>query len=472
MATKNLSEPLEIRLKSLADTTDEPRVHDAIKVLGDAISTGDIRNATGIAIGRNIRLVVQELKLPAESVAELLEVRNTLRASMVLDLKRYRLDTILSDKTYNFVGRSFVFLAIDEFFVRQPKGYFTIEADPGMGKSAIMAEYVRRTGCISHFNIRTLGVNTVVQFLENVCSQIIVDFGLPYASLPADATRDGAFLLTLLQQASAQLLPDERLVIAVDALDEVNLSNHPEGANILYLPSSLPDSVYFILSRRDVSVPLVVQTPQDSLDLVQHPAENREDIEAYLRYNTKRVKLREWINRQEGLRVEDFVNRLADLSENNFMYLRYVLPEIESGSYQGLDIQKLPTGLTGYYEDHWERMGMKDRPLPRTKIRIIYIMCEVGRPVSRKLISDFSSDEAVQVDELAVQEVLDEWSQFLHEEPSPEGKRYSLYHSSFRDFLHRKDIVQAAGVTIKGINALIGDTLYGELFGEEGQSLA
>jgi len=31
------------------------------------------------------------------------------------------------------------------------QGYFTIEGDPGAGKSAILAEYVRRTGCIAHF---------------------------------------------------------------------------------------------------------------------------------------------------------------------------------------------------------------------------------------------------------------------------------------------------------------------------------
>lgn len=334
-----------------------------------------------------------------------------------------------------------------------------------MGKSSILAEYVRRTGCISHFNVRSSGITSARQFLENVCTQIIVDFGLPYPTLPAEATRDGVFLLKLLTEASVTLAPGERLVISVDALDEVDLTGHPDGVNILYLPSTLPDNVYFILTRRDVEAPMVAQAPQRELDLMAYPAENRGDVELYIQNRSGRPKLREWIARQE-MTEQIFVSKLADLSENNFMYLRYVLPEIESGSYQNLDIQKLPIGLQGYYQDHWLHMGMKAKPLPRVKIRIIYVLCEARLPVSRRLISEFASDQAFQVDEFTVQEVLDEWGQFLHKQPLPDDFRYSVYHSSFRDFLHRKDIVQAAGVTIKDINALISNNFWNELFGE------
>ena len=55
--------------------------------------------------------------------------------------------------------------------------------------------------------------------------------------------------------------------------------------------------------------------------------------------------------------------------------------------------------------------------------------------------------------------------QFLHQ-TDDEVPAYSLYHGSFRDFLHRKDIVQAAGVTLPGIHALIADRLWESLFVE------
>ena len=123
------------------------------------------------------------------------------------------------------------------------------------------------------------------------------------------------------------------------------------------------------------------------------------------------------------------------------MYLRYVLPEIGSGVYDDLEIGVLPKGLQGYYDDHWRRMGMLARPLPRMRIRIIYILAEVKQPVSRRLIARFATDHSLPVDELAVQEVLDDWRQFLHVQRR-DASRFSLYHASFRDFLHRKDVVQ------------------------------
>jgi hypothetical protein len=455
------------RLKALAESSNEPALGNAVNDLEKAITVGNITNSTGVAIGQNIRMVVNQLNLPAETAALLLDARGALGSVLGLDPARYSLATLLADKARDFVGRAYVFKAIDDFMAERGSGYFVIEGDPGMGKSSILAEYVRRTGCIAHFNVRWSGITSARHFLENICTQLIVEFGLEYHSLPPEATQDGAFLMRLLQEASSKLKVGERLVIAVDALDEVELTGHPQGANILFLPPTLPDKVYFILTRRDVRVQLISQAPQDVLDLMIHPAENRDDVESYIRLNVERPKLREWIARQQGMTAGEFVGQLAELSENNFMYLRYVLPEIEGGAYKNLDIKNLPSGLKGYYEDHWLRMGMQAKPLPREKIRIIYVMCEARQPVPRKLISQFATNEEMPVDELTVQEVLDEWSQFLREQLGPDSILYSIYHTSFRDFLHRKDIVQAAGVTIQGINALIADYLWDQLFGKE-----
>lgn len=457
--TDNLERTLAV-LKAIQ--SDNPEVKAAIQALGDAISVGNITGSTGVAIGRNIRQVVNQINLPAEAVATLLAARSAIGG---LDPTRYQLGTLLEDKTRNFIGRAHVFAAIDEFLSQQPNGYFVIEGDPGMGKSAILAEYVRRTGCIAHFNVRAQGIVSASQFLENICTQLIVDYGLPYPVLPAHATHDSAFLAQLLRDASVTLQAGERIVIAVDALDEVDSATQQDGANILYLPATLPTGVYFIMTRRQVELPFVVQVPQALLDLMAYPAENRRDVEVYLQSNAQQPQLRAWIEGQQ-MTAAVFVATMADLSENNFMYLRYVLPEIAQGVYTSLSIENLPKGLQGYYDDHWRRMGMAAKPLPRVKIRIVYILCEVRQPVSRKLITQFADNPALRVDEVMVQEVLDEWDQFLHEQPNPEGARYSVYHASFRDFLHRKDIVQAADVTVEGINALIADNLWSGLFSE------
>ncbi|NTW00304.1 MAG: ATP-binding protein [Oscillochloris sp.] len=446
--------------------TNDPSVRQAIRALGDVISTGDIVNSTGIAIGSHIKQVVQHFNLPSEVVAALLDLRARLVSSLGQDTTQYRWGNLVVEKLQDFVGREYVFTAINDFLANRSSGYFIIEGDPGMGKSTLLAEYVRRTGCLVHFNVRALGISSVSQFLQNICTQIILDTNLPYTHLPQEATRDGGFLLQLLRQAAERLAPGKPLVIAVDALDEVNLASEIPGANILCLPSSLPDNVYFILTRRRVDLPLVIRTPQQTLDLMAYPAENRHDIETYLRNAVDRPALQAWIVDQQ-VTIESFIALLAERSENNFMYVRYVLPEIEQGMYVNTAINILPKGLEGYYEDHWVRMGMTAKPLPRAKIRIIYIMCELRRPVSIRLIANFASNTKLAVDEMDIQEVLLEWRQFLHEQIAPNVTYYNIYHASFQDFLHRKDIVQKADVTIPEINALIADRLWSAIYGED-----
>ena len=407
-----------------------------------------LRLLTAISAGETAQKVEQLMQEVAPLLQEKSEAKDKLQR------------TLISEKTEGFVGRKFVFKAIDDFLASQPNGYFIIEAEPGVGKSAIAAEYVRRTACVAHFNVSSRGINRADQFLESVCTQIISRYSLTYASLPSDVTRDGKFLAQLLSEVGAKLKRNERLVIAIDALDEVDQIDHT-GANILYLPATLPKDIYFVMTRRPVTLPFTVNIPQYLFDLMQYQAESLQDTQTYIRGATERQQLRAWIDAQ-GLTVEEFITQLANKSENNFMYLRYVLADIERCVYQNLSIDSLPQGLEAYYEKHWRDMGMTAKPLPRTKIKIVYVLAELREPVSRELIADFAREDA-----FTVQEVLDEWEQFLRHEQVDGETCYSVYHSSFCDFLVHKDIVQAAGVTLQGINALIANNLTQGVFGDE-----
>lgn len=364
---------------------------------------------------------------------------------------------LIADRTEGFVGREYVFKAIAEFQATQPNGYFIIEGDPGMGKTAIQAKYVQQTDCVAYFNVRSGSINRADQFLESVCTQLISRYHLPYSSLPTDATKDGKFFAKLLEQVSSQLGEEEKLAIVIDALDEVDLNSQDAGANILYLPELLPANVYFILTRRRGDLPFVVHAPQHLFDLMAYSDESLQDVQTYIQQRvSESARLREWLDSQ-GLSVKEFVTQLAEKSENNFMYLRYVLGDIERGFYANLRIESLPQGLEKYYEDHWRRMGMMDRQDKRTKIKIVYVFAQLREPVSRQTIVDFAHEES-----FTVQEVLDDWDPFLHKECINSQTRYTIYHSSFRDFLERKDIVQAVGETIiQDTNSAIVDDLTG-----------
>ena len=374
--------------------------------------------------------------------------------------------TLLDERTRDFVGRGYIFAEIETFLTNNLAGYFTVEGEPGIGKSAILAQFVKQTGSVAHFNVRGQGITTASQFLEDICAQLITRFGLPYASLPPAATRDGAFLARLLEEAAARLDDDSRLTIVVDALDEVDGSDRE--ANVLFLPLDLPDRVYFILSRRPTSLAFSVRSPHRVLKLGQEYAEEgiQDVAEFVLRRATATSGLQSWLA-EHKLTPQRFSSELAQKSRGNFMYVHYILPDIEKGRYEDLTLSELPVGLEEYYNDHWRRMGMRESPLPRMKIRVVYVLSVVTHPVSRNLIVSFGSDAKTSLDELTVQEVLDDWEQFLHQVRDNGVTRYSIYHSSFRDFLQDKELVQASGENLGSLHRSIADDLWHDLFEAE-----
>jgi hypothetical protein len=373
----------------------------------------------------------------------------------------YECETIIQDRTQDFTGRRFVFAAIAEFLQTNRKGYFVLEAEPGVGKSSILAKLVlllnRR--CVTHFNSQSQGIVRAEQFLENACLQLIRGFQLNYPQLPENATRDGNFLSRLLGEVSAKL-GGKKLILVVDALDEVEISLQGRGSNVLYLPDALPNNVYFIVSKQPKTLPL---PKHQVFDLMQYSSESLADVKLYIDKRTSHsASIQSWINRQ-NLQRDQFVAALAQKSQNNFMYLRYVLNDIDSGKYSDVTLNDLPRELEGYYEKHWDRMEMavKDKELRRRKLKVIYLLTKTRKPLSCDILADFAEEDA-----LDLQEVLDDWEQFLGRN-SDTPPDYSIYHASFQRFLHRKDVVQEAGVSLQDIERAISDNLWEDLYGDE-----
>lgn len=372
--------------------------------------------------------------------------------------------SLIEDRTKDFVGREFVFDAIEQFKTDKASGYFIIEGPPGIGKSSIMAAYHKRVECPIHFNVRSAGIVNYDQFLQGISQQLNARFSIT-TGLPPKNARDGSHLLKLLQEASEQLKWNDKLVVAVDALDEANKSSLQQGENILLLPPTLPTGVYFVLTTRPkANLPLYLQTHVHHFNLLDYDKHNLDDIRKYVEISAEKPKLRSWL-KTHGIKEKEFIDQLTLLSEGNFMYLHYVLPSIAEGHYEGLSFEKLPRGLERYYEDHWRRMGMTQSPLPMHKIKIIYILSEIEEPVTRSMIADFASE-----DELTVQGVLDEWGEFLQEDYVDDERCYQVYHASFQDFLRRNDTLQSAGVTLPGIHECLSERMLNsmkELFDDE-----
>lgn len=379
----------------------------------------------------------------------------------IRDFTRY-----IEEKTHGFVGRQFVFDAVQQFIDTHPRGYFFVRGDPGIGKSALAAQMVKTNGYLHHFNIRSEGINKATDFLKNICAQLIAVYDLDYATLPVEATQDGGFLGDLLDQVSKKL-DGANCAIVIDALDEVDNTGLSAGANLLYLPRILPQGIFIVATTRREQLPLRIDiSEQDSLFIEQDVAGNVEDIRLYVEGQTPQPGIQAYIERH-GINDGVFIEHIVGKSQGNFIYLRMVLPEIEIGAYTDLELNSIPAGLNSYYEDHWRRMRQQnvldwfDYKLP-----VIVALTVVKEPVSIDLITDFSYIE----DKRRIRAVLKDFDQFIFKtDVEYEGstqRRYRWYHASFFEFIAAKEDVADERVDLVEANKKIADKLWSDLFDE------
>jgi hypothetical protein len=368
--------------------------------------------------------------------------------------------TYIEEKTKHFVGRRFVLQRVLEFTQNNSRGYFFILGDPGIGKTAVAAHIVQEKGYIHHFNIRAQGINKTRDFLENVCAQLIIRYKLQYQILPERISHDSGFFTELLRAVSNKLTTDEKVVIVIDALDEVDSTGKQHDANPLYLPPLLPPKTFIIITgRRNAIDNFRIESERDILDIDQNSKENAEDIREYLENQLKISKLRDFTLSQ-NVTTEGFIELMLRKSQGNFIYLRYVLPEIEQGFYKDLGLEGIPEGLQNYYESHWHLMrGMDETAWFEYKLPVLAALTMVRSPVSVDLIAKFSGVEQ----HARIRSVIGEWKQFLIEQIFRENdrlvKRYRVYHESFHDFILSKEEVEDERVDLKRTENRIIDSL-------------
>jgi hypothetical protein len=252
----------------------------------------------------------------------------------------------------------------------------------------------------------------------------------------------------------------------VDALDEVE---QEPGENLLHLPKDLPDLIYFLLTRRpynlskkQLSVSPGVPVKELDLRANEYVGFSRDDVKEYIRLFLNddpdyKDALSKWIQCR-NITTEEFVEQVAAKSENNFMYLRYVLPGIARGFYdKDQTLKQLPDGLQDYYQNHWVRMRMDTAP-KELMVIILFILVEIGTPIPNEMIAAIAEE-----DEYEVESVLDEWVEYLRKKEIEGEVCYSIYHASFIDFLKGKREMKKTRKLFQEVNQRIVDYLEREI---------
>lgn len=345
---------------------------------------------------------------------------------------------LIHEAAHGFVGRKSEEEQILNFFQEHDRGHVIIEGDPGIGKSALLSQIVldltkdneaqsrseaiaaqcrnlKQTGLAvaSHVCTRRIPESTSVpQILSSLAGQLVKQYGPP-ATVPQE--RSLRALLDTARVAKSHFLG--KAVLIIDGVDEI-LSGRPpqeqkEILNSLPVGGLLPPGVFSLVSsRRGFLDP----DPRHSfrLDL---GGLSTDDIRQMLREVAGRFSIQ-----------EKHVQAVQQVSQNNALYVRMLVNDLKLGKLALDEIDRLPQGLEGYFEDFIKRLSV-DSSWPALRDCLLLLAVARGHLSVNQVcaITDLTWAE--------VEEALEDKLQQVLVPVSPEVRDYQLFHEKFREFL-------------------------------------
>ena len=251
-----------------------------------------------------------------------------------------------------FVGREWLFKEIDEFISTNQSGYFVIEADAGLGKTAFALQLTKRGKHASHFSCIDWRARNADSAIRNISAQLIAAWNLtdlaPQGMLPPGADRPAWLwhVLSTVAKHRDRTDPTRPLVLVIDGLDEAE--PHHAGTMPFGLPSNLPPGVFVVATTRTGTPLPALRQPYRIRLLKASSAVNEWDMGRYLATQILESGLAERID-EERADPNIFTQQLLGRCSGVWIYLHCVLTEIRHGLRHLNEIGNLPTDLEGYY---------------------------------------------------------------------------------------------------------------------------
>jgi WD40 repeat protein len=353
----------------------------------------------------------------------------------------------LYERRQDFCGREWLFERI-EAWREQPdrRRALLITGDPGIGKSAIVAELVHRNPggqvlayhCCRADTPETLrssrfirGIaGMIASQLEGFASQLDdpqVEEALSAAQCetdPASAFEEG--LINPLHRLPATTRGARYLLI--DALDEALTVR--DGLSIVQLlaPSRLERL------RGWLRVVATTRKEADVLDQLRglraeqieaHDPRNLDDIERFLAHRLGEPELAERLA-QSGLDAAEAIRRLTVHSDGNFLWIQQALTSIMRGEFSFDRIDELPAGLPGLYRSFFERHFPDDASYAAAR-RLLEVVVAAAEPLTA---GELAATSGLDPDYELPRE-LGRLAPYL---PERDG-RHVFYHRSLADWL-------------------------------------
>jgi hypothetical protein len=301
------------------------------------------------------------------------------------------------------VGREYVLTAIDAFIATRPRGFFIIQAGPGLGKSSIAAKLALERGWPHHFIGRTGRRGDSGLILTSLLAQLE-----PGSEQQKTGSRSIEELVDRFEHALRRRAEGgSPVVVLVDALNELPVES-PDDPPFL-LTETLPRHTYFVVTSQ----------PGARLDRLQEQLATI-PAQAYTLRPLLPQEIERTIRARRPAAGDALVDRLAVASAGNPLYLRASLDAIEAGG--NLPLDQLPDAVEGYF-----RRATRDiaaQPLLRELLALIAI-CRKNLTVRELSEITGASQRALHL------KAIHPIRPFLLQL----GDTYSFFHERFHDFI-------------------------------------
>jgi hypothetical protein len=357
-------------------------------------------------------------------------------------------DRFLYSKHRGFIGRDWLFKKIDKWERTTSEPALLIKGDPGIGKSAIIAElaFGRLPGsttvayCCQWDVTVTLRPATFVRALAYQFASRIQ----PYADAienseirmmleRAELDPPSAFELAVLAPLGRMNAPQEgRFFLCIDALDEA--ATFKEGPDIVDLLSSridrLPPWIRVIATTRNDKAVLRQLAALRGTEIDAGGAENMKDVAAYVAHQFAQPEVKSALSNSKPLKTAAQLKKsLVEHSKGSFLFAEHFIKGMVRGQVQPNQVDDLPPGLNGTYESYLQR-AFPDASTKQAIRPILEILCAANEPIPVSVVAS-----AIGLTTHALMKSLAPLAPFIHANLLQKDPRLAFWHKSFPDFL-------------------------------------
>ena len=336
----------------------------------------------------------------------------------------------IEELTETFKGRNKEREEIRQFAMTKNKGYLSVQGNPGIGKSALIAQVYKD---LTSEEIK-LSINLIAYFIRRGTAQadplILLNFLIKntdqFFPVGKDIIVEGKTNWDLQQQlfnkwrAYGESKPSKKLLILIDGLDE-----GVENEILSYLPrESFKDVLVIYGARLGGHKDLVTfwgELPVEQHQKIELSGLNKNDIRALLYEVSSKYELE---------KDSEWIDIVETSSEGNPLYLRLLCKAIENGSIRLNDPKALPKEIDEYYKAIMDRYS-NDKTDGDALLSSLYVFASAFDFLLSSHLSAIYGFGVAQT-----QRVDSTLKEVLSENPITEDvSGYQLFHESFREYL-------------------------------------